>query len=391
MRKLEILFVASLALGGYRGIFTPYGVFALQTLSLFVLIAVKVHQRHFVRTARLFDLLFPVTFFGYLIIRSTVDLLDVVVTLPNIVDFFKPVIVAACLLLSLFRFQLVEDLCKPSTNRLHLTHWVVMFGTLSTFFIVGLHAASLQFGRLDDGLYFSTLYVFSTLLVLSVVLSNQTLFSIKWDLGMLAVLVFRLLVDLRRTPLLVVGGFVTTFLLARILQRIFLGSKNIKSPRFKKILRLVILGVISTSIYSFIASGSFNRLSLSALQYALYDVRILDLKIALEEVFAVDPIFGLGPFFSLNLYHSNQVHSLPGAIFVSYGWFGLILYLMMVVRLVFATLNASVQRQHGSEAKFAFLLASVFYLLFFTFSARGFEIESFSIFALALAIGIRKK
>lgn len=390
MRKIEILFLASLALGGYRGILTPNGVFALQTLALFLLIAFKFKTRQFARTPRPFDLLFILIFSVYIILRSTVDLFNQAVTLENVFDFIKPIIVISCLSLSLFRFQLVDDLCDPLTNRRHLTHWIVVFGAVSTLYILGLHVVSMRVGRLDGGLYFSTLYVFASLLLFASLLSNRTLFSMSKDVGMSMALVLRLFMDLRRTPVVVVGGFVVSYLLLKFFRTMLGMSKQQKLSVTSKLIRMVILVIIVAGVYWFIANGNFSRLNLKSLQFALYDVRILDVKLAVDEVLSNDPFFGLGPVFSLNLHYSAQVHSLPAAIFVSYGGIGFFLYLILAIRLIIITIVAFTKRHDVAEAKFSFLLASLFYLLFFTLSARGFEIESFSMFAFALAIGMKK-
>lgn len=388
MRKLEIVFLASLALGGYRGILTPYGVFVAQTMALFFLIFVKVQNRQFVKTTSLFNLLFPLIFILYVVFRSLIDLFYQEITAQNVIDCFKPIIVVSCLSLSLVRFHLVDDLCNPYSGRRDLIYWIVVFGALSTFYILGLHVASFQIGRLADGLYFSTLYVFSTLLVFATVLARHTVFSLRAGLGATAILLSRLFVDLRRTPVVVAAGFVASYLVFQLLRLLAGYSKDKKSSLSSRVIRTFVFVIILVAVYWFIENGGFARLNLEAIQYALFDVRLVDLTIAINEVFEVKPVFGLGPIYTLNLEQNAQVHSLPGMIFLSFGVVGIGLFLTLTVRLMIVAASSFLKRGKVAETKFAFVLASVFYLAFFTFSARGVEIEAFAIFALAMLIGM---
>ena len=389
MRKLEILFILSLALGGYRAILTPNFVFLFQTFLLFLLIFFKIKEKQFTKTVRPFELLIFLFFITYFGLRSIIDLVNESINVQNLFDVLKPIIVIMCISLSFFSFKLVDDFCNQAPGR-HLSHWVVISGMISTFFILFLHLQAFRLGRLGDGLYFSTLYIFSSLLLIANLLQNKTLSSFRRDTGALFLLTSRLLVDLRRTPVVLVTGFILCFLVLQMFREVFRLNKTKSTSRLQKVLRFFLLLPFVLIVYWVVNSDIFNRLNWQAIKFALFDVRVLDIEIAYEKVMSVNPIFGLGPIFSLDLHHSAQVHSLPAGIFVSFGWVGVFLFLLLFVRLLVDAVLCSTSWRVASQNKLLFLIATIFYMLFFTFSARGFEIESFSIFAFGLAVGMKK-
>ena len=171
---------------------------------------------------------------------------------------------------------------------------------------------------------------------------------------------------------------------------VFRLNKNKSTNFLQKVLRFFLLLPLVLIVYWVVNSDIFNRLNWQAIKFALFDVRVLDIEIAYEKVMSVNPIFGLGPIFSLDLHHSAQVHSLPAGIFVSFGWVGVVLFLLLFMRLLVDAVLCSISRREGAHNKLVFLIATMFYMIFFTFSARGFEIESFSIFAFGLAAGMKK-
>ena len=378
-------------IGGYRSVLTPNGVFALQAFALFALIIIKAYHGQFLRTRRPLELLFLLFFISYIILRSIADLLSEPVTVQNVSDVIKPIIIMSCLSLAFFRFQLVDDLLNQAPCR-HLSHWIVIFGTVSTLLILSLHLTSFRIGRLYwmPGAYFSTLYVFSSLLLTAALLSKKKLFSNGKSRMALVFLLSRLFVDLRRTPVAIMGIFIVSYIGLLSLRFLLVNIKRKKNSMFQKVLRLAGVLLLGAGPYWLIVNGHFSRLNWNAIQFALFDVRLMNIKTALDEVLLVNPFFGLGPVFELNLQYSGQVHSLPAALFVSFGWVGLTLFLLLPLRLLFDVISTTISDHPGAEDRLAFLTATLFYLIFFTFSARGFEIESFSIFALALTIGMKK-
>ena len=240
MRKLEILFILSLALGGYRAILTPNFVFLFQTFLLFLLIFFKIKEKQFTKTVRPFELLIFLFFITYFGLRSIIDLVNESINVQNLFDVLKPIIVIMCISLSFFSFKLVDDFCNQAPGR-HLSHWVVISGMISTFFILFLHLQAFRLGRLGDGLYFSTLYIFSSLLLIANLLQNKTLSSFRRDTGALFLLTSRLLVDLRRTPVVLVTGFILCFLVLQMFREVFRLNKTKSTSRLQKVLRFFLL------------------------------------------------------------------------------------------------------------------------------------------------------
>jgi O-antigen ligase len=95
-----------------------------------------------------------------------------------------------------------------------------------------------------------------------------------------------------------------------------------------------------------------------------------------------NPLFGLGPTFHIALEHNGQVHSLPVQVFAHYGVLGVLLIFGVFIQLVGGFFT--IYRKNDREM-IPFVSAAIFYLAFFSFSARGLEIESFAILSLAVA------
>lgn len=384
MRRLETLFLATLALGGVRTLITPNLVFLCQFAALNFLILAKLYSKDFLPVRSPIVLLLPLTFVLYFSFRSAGALAAGDIVAADVTATLKHIAVVCSLSLALFRFRLTEDFFSDGQTFV-LVRLIVVLGALSTGYILSLHLLTFRIGRLEDGLYFSTFYVFSIFLLSAFVLSGQKLFSSKIDFLILLPLAVRLFVDLRRTPVIVVSLFVVVFVIVIFVRKLLKKEHKTRRSTLQKLLLACVVLTIAVGVYQIVSSGVFSRLNVEALRFALFDIRLVDIMIAVETTMDMNPIFGLGPTYSPDLVTSEQVHSLPGAIFLGYGGIGLLLFIWLVARITFGALELSV-RQRGANPSYIYLIASSLYVIFFTFSARGFEIEVFSLLAIALVI-----
>jgi len=388
-RLFEVAFILSLAIGGVRDIITPYGVFALQMLTLFSLIFVKFYLNQTQKTTSIISVLLPAFMILYFLFRIIFSISISQLNIDSIIIIIKHFSVLMAISICFFRFKLLDDMFYFS-KRYNIIHFIIISGFISTIYILFIHLINFRIGRIEDGLYFSTIYVFSTFISIFFFLSGKRVFSYKVDLFILLILIIRLLIDLRRTPILMLAIFVILFFLAGTFKKTIFGNGKSFNP-VHAVLRLLLFLIFLYGILLFVQSGIFSRLNLQSLKYALFDVRYIDIIHTIDLTMRVNPIFGVGPLADFDLIYSEQVHSLPVRIFSEYGFLGVSLFVGVWLIITVKALFALLRRDPDSETRSPFLFSASLYALFFTFSARGFEIEVFAILGLAVAVGAKRR
>lgn len=258
-------------------------------------------------------------------------------------------------------------------------------------------------GRVEKGLYFSTLYIFVTILLLGLWFLNSNLVHPALLYPAIILHLGRYFIDIRRGPLpSLLAGMIFFLLFAivfiRILRRRHIIFRQLAGMRAYIIILIIFISGIFFAYYSegrgqdFASSGDTpidsykRRFSENAVSQAL-EGRTEDYLRALNDQ-NWNIISGSGLGTQYNLKYAEDIHSLYVHILANMGIIGIILFFSLVLRIFWLGIKISRTTYYREDIILSATLGAttLFYFIYFTFSCRGTEYEAMFVMAMSAAI-----
>ena len=255
-------------------------------------------------------------------------------------------------------------------------------------------------GRRLDGLYFSTIYIFTTVLLIGYWMYDVNILPGPILYFALGLHLARLLIDLRRSPLMtVLLGTMGMLLLFLFMSRIRRGMSVIHSVKQKMKIAfssagIILLTVVVSLMFSkpdVINPGTFGmsdektlkRFRLEKLERG-FERRKAGWSSALADA-KWNPITGKGLGSSFDLPHSRKIHSLYVFLIAHMGMAGIVLFLTIII----STFSSGIRAAYRTKDAYVFgnclaISASfICYVCFLAFSVRGTQFDAMTIFSFA--------
>lgn len=285
-----------------------------------------------------------------------------------------------------------------------LTKSLICISSIICLIVLGYNIQAGRWGRVESGLYFSTLYIYVTILLIGLwfLKSNWVRPSLLYPF--LFIHLARYVVDARRSPLfsLFLGIF---FLIACGLIFIRWSRKRFnvfgRSSMRRVYMTLILLLLMSAPLIMAFFSGSMGlasldqmissyqrRISATALSRAL-NVRLEDFKEALHSEHQNHFLgAGLGTVYDLKT--SEDLHSLYVFLYAQLGIPGLLIFLSLIARTCWLGIKTgrSTFVRDDMVLSVVISIATFFYFSYFSFSARGTEFEAMLVLSLSAAIQV---
>ena len=382
MNKKHVVFLLILLIPGAFHAFIPkvvsFGIFTISYIVLFITVGLKSYLQP-VRNEIFLYILF------FLVIYLAFHFLYVVATGVEVLEYARYLFV---FLIPILVLPITNGL-KTSEDALYIIKCVVLISSIICVVILATNMLHGSFGRVEAGIYFSTMYIFVTILLLGLWLSKIKILTNFEFILALSLHLLRAFIDFRRSPIaIIILGFVLISLYLLCIR----GRKNLNSDVYLMFL-LIMISVFIFDIVDLFVSLSFydkyvSRLSFDVLKIA-FEIRFSDYFQVLQNG-EWSRLIGAGLGYSFLTDNNSDIHSLYMFIFSNLGAVGLCLILALIFYPIVVGLKSS---SKGADKKLKALLSiSLFcYFLFFTFSARGSEYESFMILAIVIAIQYKFK
>jgi hypothetical protein len=375
--KTHISILLLLLIPGAFHAFIPkvisFGIFAVYYIGFFIVIGYRSYLQSIKDTGFLYILLFNVIYLALHSLFVLVQEVEIIEYARYLLVFILPVL-----------FLPIASSLKKLEDVFYVIKAVILVSSIICIVILINNVLHGSFGRVESGLYFSTMYIFVTILLLGLWLGRINIFSKFEFILIISLHLLRAFIDFRRSPIaIIILGFI---LIALYLSNT--GSAKAINNFFYVVLLLASLWLFMDDVENLLSGLSFYsqyiyRFSLEAFEVA-FEVRFHDyFQILSDDNWS--RLVGAGLGYNFHTDNNDNIHSLYLFIFTNLGAIGLILMLALTLYPIVVGLKGR-SKSPNKKLKTILSLSLFCYFLFFTFSARGSEFESFLILTIVTAI-----